>query len=798
MITLGSGFIHPTGVAVDAAGNVFVVDNGNNAVKEIPAGNGTVQTIATGFNGPYGIALDEKGFMYVGDASNNEVKKIPVGGGTAVVIGSGFNHPTGVAVDAAGNVYVADRANNAIKKILVSDGSTVMLSFGSGNPNGVAMDATGNVYFADTNLTYITEIPAGGGSNVQVGSGFSDPTCVATDTRGDIFIGGGGLVKEIGTGGYSISPSLPAGLNFNTNTGVISGTPTAVAAAPNYTVTATNSSGSGTAVINITVKLPAKPAISYSTPQVYIATEAITPLSPGSTGGPIPSSGAFSIRPTLPSGLSFNANTGAISGTPSGASPATDYMVTATNPVGSGTAVINITVNLPPQPAISYSTPQVYTATEAITTLSPGSTGGPLPSSGAFSISPTPPSGLSFDGNTGIISGTPASASPATNYTVTAKNAGGSGTAIINITVNPYPSPVISYSSPQVYTATEAITTLSPGSTGGPIPSSGAFSISPTPPSGLSFDGNTGIISGTPASASPATNYTVTAKNAGGSGTAIINITVNPYPSPVISYSSPQTYIQGAAITPLSPTSSGVGPGGSISKTLITSSNSIMGVTIDGFENIYVANATSNNNNSIVEIPADGTGQFTLRTAVGYLTGIAADAAGNVYFIDNLNNALKEIAAGNGPMSTISTAFSSPYGVAADQAGNVYVGDAGNNAVKKILAGTTTPVAIGSGFNDPLGVAVDGSGNVYVADYGNNAIKEIQASDGSTITLASGYGGPSGVAVDVYGNVYFADAHNTVIGVITAGAHVATSFGSGLYLPRCLAVDRKRSPYYLH
>src|SRR6185503_6102650 len=280
---------------------------------------------------------------------------------------------------------------------------------------------------------------------------------------------------------------------------------------------------------------------------------------------------------------------------------------------------------------------------------------------GGYKVSPALPAGLSMNAGTGVISGTPTAASPATNYTVTATNNKGSGTTVIQITVNLPAKPIISYSTPQVYTATEAITPLSPNSTGGPIPSSGAFSVSPSLPSGLRLDVNTGIISGTPINVRAAANYTVTATNMGGSGTAVINITIKAFPVPTISYHTPDSYPIGFAMS-LSPASSGVGASGSFSNT-------------------------------------------TIGSGLNNLTGVASDAAGNVYVADNGNNAIKEIPAGNGAVVTISASFNGPYGVAIDAAGNIYVGDANNNLVKKIPAGSTTPVAIGSGFNHPTGVA---------------------------------------------------------------------------------------------
>jgi len=214
-LTIGSGFSHPTGVAVDAGGDVYIADHGNNAVKKIPAGSNTPAAIGSGFSGPIGVAVDAAGNVYVGDRGNNAVKEIPVGSTTPEVIGSGFSSPYGVAVDASGNVYVADYGNNAVKEIPA--GSTTPISLGSGfkNLEGVVADGGGNVYVADK---------------------------------------GNNAVKRIRpVGGYYIGPFLPAGLSFNNTTGIISGTPTSASLAANYTVTAYNSIGGGTATVNIKV-----------------------------------------------------------------------------------------------------------------------------------------------------------------------------------------------------------------------------------------------------------------------------------------------------------------------------------------------------------------------------------------------------------------------------------------------------------------------------------------------------------------------------------------------------------------
>ena len=342
-------------------------------------------------------------------------------------------------------------------------------------------------------------------------------------------------------GTTSYSGTLPAGLLLNTTTGVISGTPTAVSTAANYTITATNNAGSSTSVINITVNPPV-PAFTYPTPKTYTQGVAIAPLSSTSTGGAITTYSAAS----LPAGLSINASTGDITGTPTTINTATNYIITGTNAGGSSTFTINITIN-PALPAFSYASPQVYAQFTAITPLLPTSTGGTVTTYSASSG----PAGLSLNASTGAITGTPTTVSASTGYVITATNAAGSSTFTIYIAVNLAP-PTFSYATPQTYTQGTAISTLSPTSTGSAVASYSAASL----PAGLSINTTTGAITGTPTVISTATDYTITATNSAGSSTATVNITVNPT-LPAISYPSPQTFKQGISITPIPPTSTG-------------------------------------------------------------------------------------------------------------------------------------------------------------------------------------------------------------------------------------------------
>jgi gliding motility-associated-like protein len=147
---------------------------------------------------------------------------------------------------------------------------------------------------------------------------------------------------------YSISPALPTGLTFNTTTGVITGTPSAVSASATYSVTATTAGGCvGTTTFTLAVFNAVAPSsLSYSpATQTVRQGTAITAMTPTISGG----APTYTISPSLPAGLSINATTGVISGTLTAAQTGTvTYTITATNTGGSTTATVSLVFNTAP------------------------------------------------------------------------------------------------------------------------------------------------------------------------------------------------------------------------------------------------------------------------------------------------------------------------------------------------------------------------------------------------------------------------------------------------------------------
>ena len=243
-----AGLYRPTGIAIDAAGNLYISDFHNHRIRKVDF-SGTITTVAgtgeRGFGGdggpatqallnyPRDVAVDGAGNLYIADQGNNRIRKVDFSGEIITVVGTGergfggdggpatqalLNFPHDVAVDGAGNLYIADWTNNRIRKVDSSGVITTIAGTGergfSGDgglavqaqlrrPTGVATDSAGNLYIADEDNERVRKVDSAGVISTIAGSGergsggdggpateaqLNGPVGVAADSAGNLYI----------------------------------------------------------------------------------------------------------------------------------------------------------------------------------------------------------------------------------------------------------------------------------------------------------------------------------------------------------------------------------------------------------------------------------------------------------------------------------------------------------------------------------------------------------------------------------------------------------------------------------
>jgi sugar lactone lactonase YvrE len=228
-----TGLKTPYGIAIDATGNIYIADAGNNRVlKETVSGGTYTQSVVptSSLSFPSGVAVDAGGNVYIADSVNNRLLKETLSGNsyTESVIGSGLAEPIWVAVDGNGNVYASGTGNNEnlddnpVWKETLSNGTyTQSMIVNLASPLGLAVDANGDVFIIDySNDRILKEAPSGGAytQTVVPTSGIAYFGGIAADASGNVYVLysqlnglNGTLVKETLSGGSYVQTLFAGG-----------------------------------------------------------------------------------------------------------------------------------------------------------------------------------------------------------------------------------------------------------------------------------------------------------------------------------------------------------------------------------------------------------------------------------------------------------------------------------------------------------------------------------------------------------------------------------------------------------
>ncbi|GAB3690750.1 hypothetical protein GCM10027592_08230 [Spirosoma flavus] len=245
---INANLANPTGVAVDGSGNLYIADQKNHRIRKVTtsgiistvAGNGTLGfsgdgglAINASMDNPNGVAVNASGSLFIIDNGNQRIRKVTPAGSITTVAGNGsagfsgdggpataasLNNPSGIAIDTGNNLFIADRYNHRIRKVTPAGSITTIAGNGSAgfsgdsgpalnarlnNPNDVSVDTSGTLYIADLLNNRIRSVLTSGIIRTVAGSGsygfsgdggsalgakLANPSGVATDNLGNIFV----------------------------------------------------------------------------------------------------------------------------------------------------------------------------------------------------------------------------------------------------------------------------------------------------------------------------------------------------------------------------------------------------------------------------------------------------------------------------------------------------------------------------------------------------------------------------------------------------------------------------------
>ncbi len=812
--TGGNSLAVPNGVAVDAAGDIFIADGGNGSVgggaqvlKVAPGGG--VSSVGSNLAYPQGLTVDGAGDVYIADnninlgellevpagCTNNTCQKVLINAQTSV---SGATNGTvkaelGVAVDGVGNVFFSDFVDGEVVEVPANGGTpSVVYNPPGSSPVGLAVDATGDLFVTDHGLKEVVKIPPGCTSSscqTTVGTGWAYPEAVAVDAAGDVFVADEApKIVEVPAGCKSsacqvtVSTVLAYGLavdakgdvflpdrgpSDNTYHQVVeinkSQPPSLTFAATNVGSTSTDSPQS------FTIQNVGNQALGAVSPGLAVNPPNFVEVA--GLGAPADCSSTFSLAPGADCNvsISFIPQTGG--GLLNSSAVFTDNALNA-NPAVQTIALSGIGV----APSYALTVTEVGSGTGTVTDdqsqiscnlangTDTGLCAGNYPSGTMVTLMANATGASTYLGWGGACT----SAGTSLTCSVT-MNSAASAIAMFGLenfgTINVCPSGLTtpapcSNTLALTYDATTNVTI-------------GAVQVVTQGATGLDFTLGTGsTCTGAISAGSSCTVNVVFAPLAPGLRMGAVELFDN---SGNLLTTMPVYGIgQGPAIA--------FGPG---TQTIVASGLSgASGAAVDAAGDVFISD-----NAGAMKITSSGVQTPVPTSGISYAYDVAVDGAGNVYLADTGNDRVVEVSPAGVQTMVPAIGLSAPTGVAVDGSGDVFITDLNNNRVVKVTPSgiqTTVPT---SGVNRPFYPAVDGAGNLFFLDSGNEQVLKVTPGGTQSRVPIIGLVSGNGVAVDAAGDVFVSDQINNVVLEVSPSGVQTTLPTTGLYIPAGLAVD---------
>jgi sugar lactone lactonase YvrE len=815
---VGSGLNNPDAIAVDAAGNVYIADADNFAIKEWNVASNSVTTLMSDLTWLTAVAVDGAGNVY--SDNGNGIQKWYADSDVVTTLVPGFLDAGGLAVDGSGNVYIANTDTNAIDEWYASSHSMSTLVSGSYLPYEVALDGSGNVYFADM-WNGIQEWNSGNSNvvNLVPMAYYPAATSVAVDGGGNVFFNANGIqewnaasgnvstVVSISVSSLSVSLAVDGACNVyiaNSANNVISELPRAFVvptaleggaagndALPAVVPATANMTGpfvptsnkSWLAITGVTngvtsFSFTSNPAYSNRTATITLLGQpvAVTQL-------PLSSLGATNLFESAPAGTDSVALTALLSGVSWTATANTNWLhLATTNGIGSTNVVFTFDAN--------SGDARSGTLTIAGWTVTVNQSA-PVYTLGSTNLQEGPDAGTDHVQLTTDVATAPwtNSANAAWLHMVTT-NGVGSTNVVFAFDAN--------FGGARTGTLTIATQTVTV-SQSAPFCSFAATNLVECPGAGT----DSVVLVMHPATAawtntagSPWLHLAVTNGIVGTNVVFSFDANTGPTRAGTLSF--------GGQTLPITQAGSNYVAANSVFTVTNKNLGMLVGLAVDGAGNIYIADA---GNNAVKEWNLSSNTVTTLVSGVSGLNALAVDTTGNVYFA--YENFVKEWNAVSNKVFQLNNGqgIGNIGGLAVDSAGNVYIADNHNNAIylwsPTNNINSTPATLLSSNAVTPLyqpdGVALDAAGNVYILEHGDNDVKKWNAASSNLTILVSSNATtplyyPRGVAVDGSGNVYIADTQDNAVKRWNATDGSLTTLVA-TNSPNAVAVDSSRNVY---